>query len=97
MARRNPEGELDQHFIKCPACDSPRLELMGTLGKREHYRCRDCGAQCSHLLEDEEDDLRVENEPDPDLVTRGEDLYAEAEAARWDDDPSPYAGTYSEE
>jgi DNA-directed RNA polymerase subunit RPC12/RpoP len=97
MAKRSPDGDLDSNFIKCPACDSPRLERLGMLGKREHYRCRDCGAQCSHLLENQEDDLRVEEGVEPDLVTRGEDLYAEAEAARWDDDPSPYDGTYSEE
>lgn len=25
-----------------------------------------------------------------------DEAYAEAEAARWDDDPSPYDGTYSD-
>lgn len=26
----------------CPSCEGPGV-LMGTLGNRDHYRCRDCG------------------------------------------------------
>lgn len=32
----------DPLYAECPACDGP-LELLGTLGRVEHYRCRNCG------------------------------------------------------
>lgn len=30
----------------CPACGGPGV-LLGTLGRLEHFRCRDCGAEFS--------------------------------------------------
>lgn len=27
----------------CPVCDGPAM-LLGALGNRRHFRCRDCGA-----------------------------------------------------
>lgn len=48
---------LSEHFLRCTTCDSSRLELLGTLGTREWYRCRTCGAETSHDLEDQESDL----------------------------------------
>ena len=27
----------------CPACGARVPTFLGTLGRREHYRCRDCG------------------------------------------------------
>ena len=32
----------------CPACTGPLVPL-GQLGMRQHYRCRNCGLDCSHL------------------------------------------------
>lgn len=33
---------------ECPVCDG-RCESLGRLGEREHYRCRDCGMNCSRV------------------------------------------------
>lgn len=33
-------------MIECPCCGGELIEL-GTLGRRTHYRCRDCGAHSS--------------------------------------------------
>lgn len=32
--------------MTCPACNGELFEL-GTLGNRQHYRCRACGIDCS--------------------------------------------------
>jgi hypothetical protein len=43
---------------------------------------------------DEEIDAMLDGEQD--YASWLNDAYADAELARWDDDPSPYDGTYSE-
>ena len=30
----------------CPMCNGP-MGLLGQLGNRKHWLCRNCGAQCS--------------------------------------------------
>jgi len=37
-------------FAHCPACDGPGV-LLGQLGSRIHYRCRNCGVDFSHNTE----------------------------------------------
>jgi transposase-like protein len=32
----------DGPVCDCPMCGSSELILLGVLGNREHYRCRDC-------------------------------------------------------
>jgi transposase-like protein len=32
--------------VNCPVCGGPGV-LLGTLGRRTHYRCRDCGMDFS--------------------------------------------------
>lgn len=34
----------------CPVCQGELL-FMGALGQRNHFRCRDCGAECSVLVD----------------------------------------------
>jgi transposase-like protein len=29
-------------IAECPMCGSSEIILLGALGNREHYRCRDC-------------------------------------------------------
>ena len=38
-----PEDTTDEG---CPACGGP-VTLLGTLGKRKHFRCRNCGLDSS--------------------------------------------------
>lgn len=38
--------------IVCPLCDGP-VEPLGKLGEREHYRCRNCGMDCSRIADGE--------------------------------------------
>jgi len=38
----------------CPACDGPGAYL-GTLGRLDHWRCRDCGAQFSLPTQENQD------------------------------------------
>ena len=57
----------------CPACDSFDATFLGTLGRLDHLRCRDCGMDYS--VSNEEDE--VEDEPDCD---DGDDGYALASA-----------------
>jgi hypothetical protein len=65
----------------------------------------DDGPDPDDFYDDVEDDDEDEDEPEPqepdDAETSWqeygrEEAYAEAEMARYDDDPSPYEGTYSE-
>lgn len=35
---------------ECPACNGPGV-LLGTLGSRSHFRCRDCGLDFSAEVE----------------------------------------------
>lgn len=37
----------------CPLCGGP-LVYLGPLGNLEHFRCRNCGAECSHEYEEED-------------------------------------------
>jgi hypothetical protein len=39
----------------CPLCDG-QLLYLGQLGRRIHYRCRDCGMECSQDVADTYDD-----------------------------------------
>lgn len=43
------EGDYD--YAHCPACDGPGV-LLGQLGSRIHYRCRNCGLDFSHKLDE---------------------------------------------
>lgn len=45
----DPEDAPDDLEI-CEMCGGILLEL-GTLGRRKHSRCQNCGAQFSHVLE----------------------------------------------
>lgn len=38
------EASDTKHLEECPACGGFNIEHLGTLGTREHYRCRSCGA-----------------------------------------------------
>lgn len=38
--------EIVSEWSKCAMCGGPLTEL-GTLGRTTHYRCRDCGYDCS--------------------------------------------------
>lgn len=46
--------------LECQACGGPCV-LMGMLGRRVHYRCRDCGMDNNRLLEEGEI-LQLEDE-----------------------------------
>lgn len=35
--------------VPCPLCGGPSV-VLGDLGSRRHYRCRNCGGQFSHAL-----------------------------------------------
>lgn len=42
--------------IECPACGLEQwlqTAILGTLGNRTHYRCRNCGAQWSEAADSE--------------------------------------------
>ena len=39
-----PESDIQD----CVLCEGPLISL-GTLGNREHFRCRNCGGECSAL------------------------------------------------
>jgi hypothetical protein len=41
-----PQG-VEDNLDFCPMCDATAAP-MGTLGRRVHYRCRDCGMMWSH-------------------------------------------------
>jgi transposase-like protein len=41
----NAENELTDE-VNCPVCGGPGMEL-GTLGNRQHFRCRNCGMDFS--------------------------------------------------
>lgn len=40
-------------FLPCPACGGEG-GLLGTLGTRNHYRCRQCGAEYSSIVPSDE-------------------------------------------
>lgn len=35
------------HPEECPACGGDRVEHLGTLGDRQHYKCKSCGIEFS--------------------------------------------------
>jgi tRNA(Ile2) C34 agmatinyltransferase TiaS len=42
------EHEMHEHeTFFCPVCDGPGM-FLGSLGNRDHFRCRDCGMGFSH-------------------------------------------------
>lgn len=43
--------------MHCEYCASPNLVFLGTLGFRDHYRCRDCGMmnQSEGIMEEDSD------------------------------------------
>lgn len=48
----DPEaGESQYEIAECPVCSGPGL-LLGELGSRVHYRCRNCGMDFSEHVED---------------------------------------------
>jgi transposase-like protein len=42
-------------MAQCPACDGP-AGLLGALGNRKHYQCRDCGMQYSKDASEEDEE-----------------------------------------
>lgn len=58
---REDEMNADAIAPSCPMCDGPG-NLLGQLGNRVHYRCRNCGADFSvqapplPRIDDTEDD-----------------------------------------
>ena len=42
------QQEQDESPVYCPMCDSGDSSVLGTLGKRVHYRCNECGMYFSH-------------------------------------------------
>lgn len=42
----------------CDYCHSENLVFLGTLGFRDHYRCRDCGSNVTDMVSSEDDDVR---------------------------------------
>jgi len=85
--------------ISCPSCgcmgDREGSDFIIFIGDGE-YECSECSAV---LIYDSEDNLvlapSVEGD---DLYDRSEylDAYYDDWACQWNDDPSPYDGTYSE-
>ena len=45
-----PSDDEEEEVMVCEACRGPLVEL-GTLGRRTHYHCRDCGMEHSHVHE----------------------------------------------
>jgi transposase-like protein len=39
-------------YVECPACGSPDNTVLGILGTRQHFRCRDCGMDYSRKIVD---------------------------------------------
>ena len=60
------EEDLEDQFEEnpiCPACETGEGQYMGTLGNRQHFRCRQCGMQFSRVQNEsvnENDDEPVE-------------------------------------
>lgn len=49
--------------MDCKICEG-QCGLLGVLGRRAHYQCRDCGAQFSALVENDVDDNEEEEDGD---------------------------------
>ena len=44
---RDPEDHGDEEGPACPVCEGGEGYLLGRLGSRVHFRCRDCGIEWS--------------------------------------------------
>lgn len=44
---RRVEKSEEPECVVCPACGGAGLFLLGKLGNRNHFRCRNCAAECS--------------------------------------------------
>ena len=53
----NDDRDID--YAHCPMCDGPG-NLLGQMGTRIHYRCRNCGTDFSHKLEPSAGEQREE-------------------------------------
>ena len=49
---------FDIDNIDCPICEGQAL-VLGTLGRLNHYRCRDCGMDFAYQTEKEENERMV--------------------------------------
>lgn len=56
-----------------------------------------CSPECEASYNEDEHDRNYDAAGDGWSDYDIQEMYAEAEMARWDDDPSPYDGSYSEE
>lgn len=45
------DDDIPNDPITCPACYSPNIILLGTLGNLTHYDCRQCGMQFNIQVE----------------------------------------------
>lgn len=52
-------------YPHCRVCNGP-LVFLGTLGVRDHFRCRDCGLDCSRPAEETDLELVALTEDDED-------------------------------
>lgn len=71
----------------CPMC-SGHASFIGFLGDRANFRCRDCGADFSHYVED---DIEEEEESEPDAF---DDAFALASAGFGTDEDYGCFGDY---
>lgn len=46
--------EPEPEYVSCHLCDGPG-SLLGVLGTREHFRCRNCGMDFSRAVRASED------------------------------------------
>lgn len=42
---------------ECPVCFSDDWQFLGTLGRRDNFRCRSCGADFSTWADEPEGDI----------------------------------------
>lgn len=50
-ADEDPDESPDPTDAGCPFCGGPLL-VLGSLGNVEHFRCHDCGMDCSEYVDD---------------------------------------------
>ena len=60
----------DNDICYCPVCGGPGVEL-GRLGNRAHYRCRNCGIDFSHEVDDHSDGIDALASAAEDAVRNG--------------------------
>lgn len=51
------DWRADEPSNPCPGCGGKEATLLGTLGRRTHLRCRDCGLDRSYLSPDDDPSL----------------------------------------